>query len=76
MARDLKPGDRLRKVGGIATVQTTEPDATQNVYNLSVAENRDFLVGATGVLVHDVTFVQPVSEPFDRPASVGATVPR
>jgi hypothetical protein len=69
MARDLKPGDPLRIVGGTATIQSIEPDATQNVYNLNVAENRNFLIGQSGILVHDVSFVLPVSEPFDRPAN-------
>ena len=57
MARDLKPGDRLRMIGGIVTIQSIEPDATQMVYNLTVAENRNFLVGNAGLLVHDFSFV-------------------
>ena len=36
------------------------------VYNLSVASNHDFMVGKAGPLVHDYSFVLPVSEPFDR----------
>jgi hypothetical protein len=36
------------------------------LYNLDVAENRDFFVGTKGLLVHDFSFVQPVLEPFDR----------
>jgi Pretoxin HINT domain len=72
MARDLKPGDRLRRVDGVATVQSIDPDAVQSVYNLSVAENRSFLIGKAGVLVHDVTFVVPVPEPFDRQANLPA----
>ena len=67
MARDLKPGDRLRIVGGATEVRSIETDATQPVYNLDVAENRDFFVGNKGLLVHDFSFVQPVWEPFDRP---------
>ncbi len=65
MARDLKAGDRLRMVGGVVEVQSIEPDATQPVYNLDVAENRDFFVGNKGLLVHDFSFVQPVAAPFD-----------
>jgi hypothetical protein len=76
MARDLKAGDRLRKVDGVATVQSIEPDATQNVYNLNVAENRAFFVGKTGVLVHDVNFVQPVSDPFDRQTNLAPAAPK
>ena len=66
MARDLKAGDRLRMLGGLATIDSIEPGATQMVYNLNVAENRDFMVGSAGLLVHDYGFVLPVSEPFDR----------
>ena len=76
MARDLKAGDRLRMLGGIVTIHSVEPGATQIVYNLSVAENHDFLVGSAGLLVHDYSFVQPVSEPFDRPTSVAASTPK
>jgi hypothetical protein len=36
------------------------------VFNLDVADNRDFFVGSNGLLVHDFSFVQPVLEPFDR----------
>ena len=49
-----------------AQVRSIEPDATQPVYNLDVAEDRDFFVGTKGLLVHDFSFVQPVSAPFDR----------
>jgi hypothetical protein len=66
MARDLKPGDRLRMLAGIVSIKSIKPDASQMVYNLTVAENRTFLVGSAGLLVHDYSFVQPVSEPFDR----------
>jgi len=66
MARELKAGDRLRVVGGVAEVRSIENDKTQPVYNLDVAGNRNFFVGAEGLLVHDFSFVQPVAEPFDR----------
>ena len=66
MARDLKPGDRLRVVGGTAEVLSVQPDAAQPVYNLDVADDRDFFVGSKGLLVHDFSFVQPVAAPFDR----------
>jgi hypothetical protein len=66
MVRDLKPGDRIRTIGGIARVQSVEDDTTQPVYNLDVAENRDFFVGTRGFLVHDFSFVQPVLAPFDQ----------
>ena len=66
MARDLKPGDRVRMIGGVGSIQSIKPGKTQLVYNLDVAENRDFFVGYAGLLVHDFSFVLPVPEPFDR----------
>jgi hypothetical protein len=66
MARQLKAGDRLRMVGGTVEIASIEADKTQPVYNVDVAENRDFFVGKNGLLVHDFSFVQPVLEPFDR----------
>jgi hypothetical protein len=66
MARDLKAGDQLRMVGGVVTLDSVESDQTQPVYNLDVADNRDFFVGNVGLLVHDFSFVQPVLKPFDR----------
>jgi hypothetical protein len=69
MARDLKAGDPLRMIDGIVTIQSIEPGPTEKVYNLTVAENRDFLVGTAGLLVHDYSFVQPVAVPFDRQSS-------
>ena len=76
MARDLKSGDRLRMIGGIVSIQSIEPGPAQKVYNLTVAENRNFLVGSAGLLVHDFGFVQPVSEPFDRQTSAAPATPR
>ncbi len=73
MARELSAGDRLRMIDGVVTIQSIKPDATQKVYNLTIAENRNFMVGNHGLLVHDFSFVVPVSEPFDRPASSLAT---
>ena len=66
MARDLQPGDHLRVIGGTAVVRSLAADATQPVYNLDVAHDRDFFVGTQNLLVHDFSFVQPVLEPFDR----------
>jgi tetratricopeptide (TPR) repeat protein len=66
MARDLKPGDRVRVVGDVVKVRSVDTNPNQPVYNLDVAENHDFFVGSKGVLVHDSNIVQPVLEPFDR----------
>jgi hypothetical protein len=75
MARDLKAGDRLRVLGATAEVRSIEPDATQPVYNLDVAEDRDFFVGSKGLLVHDFSFVQPVMAPFDREPELTSLLP-
>ena len=75
MARDLKPGDLLRVIGGVASVRSIEPDATQPVYNLDVAESRDFFVGSKGLLVHDFSFVRPVMSPFDRQPAPASLAP-
>ncbi len=66
MARELKVGDRLRAVGGVVTVDSIETSSVQPVFNLEVAENRDYFVGMKQMLVHDYSLVQPVHEPFDR----------
>jgi tetratricopeptide (TPR) repeat protein len=66
MARELKPGDRLRIVGGVTEVRSVENDKAQPVYNLDIAGNRDFFVGTKGLLAHDFSLVQPVPEQFDR----------
>ena len=76
MARELKAGDRLRMIGGVVEIASIETDKTQPVYNLDVADYRDYLVGNEGLLVHDFSFVQPVLEPFDRlPDLSGLGVP-
>ncbi|WP_165226162.1 polymorphic toxin-type HINT domain-containing protein [Aquisphaera insulae] len=65
MARDLKPGDRLRRVGSSAVVRSVEPDAVVPVFNLDVDSNRNFFVGEHRFLVHDFSLVLPVDTPFD-----------
>jgi hypothetical protein len=65
MARDLKPGDPIRTLGGPARVVAVEPGKVQPVFNLEVAANRSFFVGDLGLLVHDNSLVRPTPEPFD-----------
>jgi len=76
MARDLKPGDIVRTVGGTARVESVEPEKVQPVYNLDVAENRDFFVGKNGCLVYDFSIVQPVAAPFDHAPDLAALEPK
>ncbi len=70
MTRDLKPGDRLRVLGGTVKVVAVSREPRQLVYNLEVARQRDFFVGRQGALVHDATLVPPVDHPFDRQSPI------
>ena len=65
MARDLKPGDVVRRLETTSRIESVEPDAIQPVFNLEVARGADFFVGKSGVLVHDNSLVEPVVRPFD-----------
>lgn len=67
MARDLKPGDPLRTLDGMARVRAVEPDQVQPVFNLQVAAGGSFFVGSAGTLAHDNSLVEPVTTPFDAP---------
>ena len=79
MTRELKPGDRLRVIGGTVQVMAVSREPRQLVYNLEVARKSDFFVGREGALVHDASLVPPVEHPFDSQASAavfGAKVSR
>jgi hypothetical protein len=65
MVRELKPGDVVRTLGGVATVRSVEAEKTQPVYNLKVSDGESYFVGRTGVLAHDNSTIEPVPEPFD-----------
>jgi hypothetical protein len=65
MARELKPGDTIRTLGGRDKVVAVESDTVQPVFNLEVLAGKDFFVGKQGALVHDNTLVEPVLQPFD-----------
>ena len=69
MARDLRPGDLIRTVGGASRVMDVSPRAIQPVFNLEVAKAKTFFVGKAGALVHDFSLVEPTPEPFDAPAA-------
>ena len=66
-ARELKPGDTLRHLGGIVRVESVETDSVQPLYNLDVASSRTFFVGQTILLVHDNTLPDHRLVPFDAP---------
>jgi hypothetical protein len=65
MARELKRGDVVRCLGGVATVDSVEPTGVEPVYNLRVLQAESYFVGGTGLLVHDNSEVRPVDRPFD-----------
>jgi hypothetical protein len=65
MARDLKPGDALRTIGGVSFVKSVENERAQPVFNLQVADGESFFVGTSGVLAHDNSTVNPTPSPFD-----------
>ncbi len=65
MARELKAGDVLRTLGGVATIKSVDAEKTQPVYNLKVADGESYFVGSSGVLAHDNSTIKPVPGPFD-----------
>jgi hypothetical protein len=73
MARELKPGDVVRTLGGVATVARVTAAEVQPVYNLEVAEGHSFFVGDASALVHDNSLVAPATHTFDAPAEIAAT---
>jgi hypothetical protein len=65
MARDLKPGDRLRTLAGLAEVSAVLMGRVQPVFNLKVQDGQTYFAGGRNLLVHDGSLVEPVYEPFD-----------
>jgi hypothetical protein len=72
MAREVKPGDRLRTIGGAVEVVAVAKDKVQPVYNLQLDGGDDFCVGESGVIAHDNSFVEPVEKPFDAVPALAA----
>jgi hypothetical protein len=66
MARDLKPGDRLRTVSGTLAIKDVQSGKVQDVFNLQLAGGDNFFVGSLGLMAHDNSIVNPVEPPFDR----------
>ena len=66
MARDLKSGDKVRTLKGIAEVKSVTEETVVPVFNLEVASGQSFFVGEAGALVHDNTLVRPVFKAFDQ----------
>jgi hypothetical protein len=73
MARELKPGDVLRALGGVAVVENVARTGSEPVFNLTVLQAESFFVGDRGMLVHDNSLIEPVDVPFDAlPRAEGA----
>jgi hypothetical protein len=75
MARNLTAGDTLRLLDGPSSVTAVEPGPVQPVFNLDIAEDHDFFVGAGGVLVHDNTLPSLRQTPFDAEPDLAAIAP-
>jgi len=75
MARELKPGDVVRTLGGTARVVAVSDNTVQPVFNLEVADGHSFFVGGRAALVHDNSPVRPTHHPFDAPAEVASARP-
>ncbi len=76
MAREIRAGDRLRLLEGVAEVEAVEAGPVQLVYNLDVAEDADFFAGNAAALVHDNTLPDPRLAPFDAPKAPGPALAR
>jgi Pretoxin HINT domain len=74
MARDLKPGDPIRTLGGRAEVVEIKPESVQPVFNVDVARNRNFFVGSQKVLVRDHSIPPAMLSPFDAEPSLASIV--
>jgi hypothetical protein len=71
LARDLKPGDTVRFLDGLARVRDIKAGPNVAVYNLDVAEARTFFVGRHGALVHDNSLPDARLQPFDAVSALG-----
>ncbi len=76
MARNLERGDAIRTLASRGVVSSSRPGAVEPVFNLEVGEDRSFLVGEAGALVHDNSLVGDTPAPFDRMADPEAAVDR
>jgi hypothetical protein len=76
LARELKPGDTVHVLGGLAKVKSVESDEVQPVFNLELAQGHSFFVGQQGALVHDNSRMQPTSGPFDGAPHLSAVARR
>jgi hypothetical protein len=74
MAKDLRPGDRVRSLTGLQQVVSVQDADAQPLFNLEVAGPKTFFVGQHGAFVHDYSTIEMVVSPFDG-AKVAASTP-
>jgi hypothetical protein len=74
MARDFKPGDFIRTVGGRAQVLEIKPDVVQPVFNVDVARNHSIFVGSQKLLVRDNSLPPSMHTAFDAEPSLDSIV--
>ena len=72
MARDLKPGDSIRTVGGRTEIVEIRPEIVQPVFNLDVDRTHSFFVGTQKFLVRDNSLPPAMSTPFDAEPALAA----
>jgi hypothetical protein len=75
MARDLKPGDPVRALGGLVRVASIDDRDMRSVYHVQVPPGRGIFVGRRGILAHDDQPAQPVAVPFDAAPALGSPAP-
>src|SRR5262249_47566754 len=74
-ARELESGDRLRMLGGIASIVRVDDGETVPVFNLDVAQNHSYFVGERDALVHDNTLPNARAPRFDAESKRAGTTP-
>ncbi len=74
MARDLKPGESIRTVGGRAEIVDVTPEPVQPVFNLDVAKTHAFFVGSQELLVRDSSVPPPMYTLFDAEPSLAQLI--
>ncbi len=75
LARELKPGDLVRTIGGTTRVVEIKVGTVEPVFNLEVGEGHSFFVGVSGALVHDNSEVRSQDRRFDATTEVATLSP-
>ncbi len=65
VAGELRPGDPVRTLGGLARVTLVGDVKPQPVFHVQVFGGRGIFVGPAGILAHDDRVHNPVPVPFD-----------